>query len=121
MKGLSQQRGISFMGGLFVLILLAFIGLAALHISPVYLDSMAVKQIMDSAIEEVDGQYSGRRKVQDLIGRQLSMNDIDYLKPEDFVLEQSRDGGLVLSLEHRESRRLFGNIYLTVAYDHRSE
>ena len=121
MNGLSAQRGISFLGGLLVLALLGFLALAVLQISPVYMDSMAVKKVMDLAVEEADGQYSGRGAVHNYLETQLSMNGIGYLKAGDFNIEQSRDGGLVLSLEHRESRRLFGNIYLTVAYDHSSQ
>lgn len=121
MTGKSQQKGASFMGGLLVLVMMAFIGLMVLQISPVYMDSLAVKRIMDSAVEQSQGEYAGRSKVRDYLTKQLSMNNIDYLKIDDFSMDQDRDGGLVLGLKHRESRRLFANFYLTVAYDHRSD
>ena len=76
---------------------------------------------MDTSVEEMGGEYGGRAKLKSTLSSQLSMNDIGYLKPEDFTLSQSRTGEPVLTLNHRESRKLFGNLYLTVSFDHSSK
>lgn len=118
MKGFNRQRGMSMLGGLITLGFMAVVGLAGLQAFPLYYDYFAVKKIMNTVVDDMGGEYKGRSDLQNALSAQLSMNGIGYLKADDFKLNQSRTGEPVLNLKHRESRKLFGNLYLTVAFDH---
>lgn len=121
MKGLKQQQGMTMIGGLVTLVLLAVVALAGLQLFPLYYDYFTVKKIMDTSVEEMGGEYGGRAKLKQSLSSQLSMNGIDYLKADDFTLSQSRSGEPVLSLDYQESRKFFGNLYLTVSFNHSSK
>ena len=114
------ERGITFIGLMFVLVILAFVGLFGLKLFPIYMESFKIDKAMDSLIS--DSKISERSK-QEIRGALIKRLDIDSVKAVGHGnmkehLEITKNGGNVsLDLTYEQETPLFGNISLLVTFD----
>lgn len=110
MKLKQQQRGMTFIGLLFVGILLAFAGVTLAQVVPTYLEYMAVQKAVQKAstgttVAEVRATFDKAAQIDDI--STISGKDLDIGKQGDRV---------VVSFDYSREIHLFGPAYLVMKY-----
>jgi hypothetical protein len=112
---LSRQRGISFIGLVFVASILAMAGVVAAQVFPTALEFMAVQRAVDRAKE---GQTVP--EVRMIFDKAASIDDIKSLSGKDLAVTKEGDK-VVVSFEYEREIHLVGPAYLTMKYAGRSK
>jgi Domain of unknown function (DUF4845) len=110
MKLKQQQRGMTFIGLLFVGILLAFAGVTLAQVVPTYIEYMAVQKAVQKAssgttVAEVRSTFDKAAQIDDIAS--ISGKDLDIGKQGDRV---------VVSFDYSREIHLFGPAYLVMKY-----
>lgn len=110
----SSQRGISFLGLLFVGVVLASVFLVGLKVLPTYIEYMAIEKAVKRASEN-----STVAAVQADFDRAASIDQIESITGKD--LDITKDGDqVVVSFSYQKELPLFGPAYLLLKYSGRS-
>jgi hypothetical protein len=115
-RTLQQQRGISFLGILFALALGGMIVTIGLKLGPHYMQYAVVKSVMDKAVADPEVPQT-RRGVLDKINKDLYINEIRTLTPQDFTFTPVANG-TDLTVDYEQREHLFGNIDAVVVFSH---
>ena len=114
------ERGISFVGLIFVLVVLAFVGLFGLKLFPIYMESFKIDKAMKGVIEDSKIEQRTNREIR---GALIKMLDIDNVKAighgtmKDHLVITKRGGNVSLALTYEQETPLFGNISLLVTFE----
>lgn len=111
----NKQRGITFLGLLF---LVAFVGsfvYAGIRLVPVYLEYMSISHVFDGLAAETHGAVT-EGTLRTAIGQRLELEDADSLDPRD--VEISRDGGVwTVRAAYSRETSFIGNVSFVVHFD----
>ena len=111
----SRQRGITFLGLIFVGAVLAMAGVVAVQAFPTVVELMAVKKAVSKAAE---GQSVADIRI--LFDKQASVDDIKSISGKD--IEVSKEGDkVVVAFSYQREIHLAGPGYLTLKYAGRSK
>ena len=86
----SKQRGISLMGTIITLAVLAFLAVMAAKLMPAYLEYMAVKKMFKSMVQS-GGTKGTVKEIRTSYDRMNAIEDVKSVRPED--LEITKSGG----------------------------
>ncbi|MCU7797087.1 MAG: DUF4845 domain-containing protein [Candidatus Thiodiazotropha sp. (ex Semelilucina semeliformis)] len=116
MRSRQKQQGLTFISWLVILIVLGFMVMVALKITPVYLDHFAVKKSLESLQSE---PLIGRKQLKDIrkmLLRRLDINNIRHLNKDHITIKRS--GGITrVEIKYEEKRDLVGNLSLLMSFD----
>lgn len=109
-----KQRGLSFLGFIFLAILVALAALIGFKVTPVYVEYFSLKKMLAStAMESKDSQPAEIRR---LFERKLSAEYIEAVTPAD--LEVTKDGGRIeLSVSYVRKIPLVQNVSLYFEFE----
>ncbi|MDO9148841.1 MAG: DUF4845 domain-containing protein [Hydrogenophaga sp.] len=115
MKLKHQQRGLTFLGLIFVGIVLAFTGVVVAQVVPTYIEFTAVQKAVQKAsagntVSEVRSIFDKAATIDDI--RTISGRDLEVSKEADRV---------VVSFAYSREIHLAGPAYLTMKYEGRSK
>lgn len=109
MQNLHKQKGMTAIGWLFVLGLIAFFVLTVLRLFPMYLEYSKVASVMESVAKEPGLASKTKREILGLIGKRLDINDVKTVTAKDAVLVKE-DGALKIKMEYERREAFLGNI-----------
>ncbi|MGH8149186.1 MAG: DUF4845 domain-containing protein [Steroidobacteraceae bacterium] len=112
-----RQRGITFLGGLLLLIPIAIVLYAGIRLTPVYLNYMRVARSLDTVASSASG--SGPVSVQAIrssLYRQFDIDSITFPTVQDIQIHQE-GGAWVIEAKYEDTAPLFGNLSLIVDFD----
>ncbi len=112
-----QQRGVTMLGWLFLLVPLAVVLYAAIRLAPVYLNYMRVAKTVDQVATEVKGDEgaAGVAAIRNAIDKRLNIEGITYPDIKDFTIR--RDGqAWVIEIKYEDTAPLFSNVALVVNF-----
>ncbi|MEZ5645085.1 MAG: DUF4845 domain-containing protein [Burkholderiaceae bacterium] len=110
MKTQQQQRGLTFIGLLFVGIILAFVGVVVAQVVPTYIEFLAVQKATDKAsggttVAEIRSTFDKAAQIDDI--RTIAGKDLEITKQGDRV---------VVAFDYEREIHLFGPAYLVMKY-----
>lgn len=113
----SKQRGVTFIGWIFLLIPIAILGYACIRLAPVYLNYMKVSRSMNQLVSEMhSNDTSSAAVIRSSLEKHLDVESVDYPALKDFDIR--RDGAVwIVQTTYDESAPLFSNISLVVSFD----
>ena len=111
MQGLQKQRGISLIGLIFTIAVLAAIGLLAMQIVPTYTEYRAIS----SAIVKAKGAGSTPQEIQSSFSKSAEVGYISSITARDLVITRE-DGGLEVSFAYDKKIPLVGPASLLLEY-----
>jgi hypothetical protein len=115
-KLVKKQRGMTAIGWLMVLGILAFFVLLVLRLAPGYLEFYKVKSVLESLKSE---PYIGNKtpmEIRSLLQRRIDVNAIDSIQAKDIKITQS--GGKTTVAAHYEVRvPIMGNVDAVSTFD----
>ena len=106
---MKKQQGMTFIGILFVGIILVFSAILVMKLIPPYIEYWSVKKVMDAIAKDPSLNNMSIREVRASFDKRASIDNITIIKGDD--LDVSKDGGeMVASVEYPVKVPLFGNL-----------
>ena len=118
-----RQDGMTYLGMLIMLIVIAFIAVVLIKVLPLYMEHFKVKSSLDSLAQDAKDSQAALSPVeieQHLLKR-LSINDVQHVKKED--IQVTREGRkIVVAVDYEARVTLFDNLDLVARFpDNRVE
>jgi hypothetical protein len=111
-----RQQGMTFLGLLCILAMVALIGYAGIRLAPVYLNYMKIVRTMDSAATEAKGDNPDPAAMRMSFNRHWAIEDITVVGEKDIEITKD-DNGITMHIAYDDSAPYIGNISLTVHFD----
>lgn len=115
-----RQRGITMIGFVVIMGLIAFFTLLTLKILPIYLEHFKVLSSLESLKEDQTLPKKSRREVISLLQKRLDINMVENVTPED-VLVTKQDGVVTVSVNYEVEKPIFGNLSVIAYFDDQIE
>ena len=113
-----RQRGITFIGWLFLLTPAAIVLYAGIRLAPLYLNYMKVAKAMDQARTEFKTGGGDAAAIRNSIDKKFEIDMVEYPTTKD--IKVTRDGGgWMIQTQYDDDAPLFGNLSLHVTFDKR--
>ncbi|VAW79350.1 hypothetical protein MNBD_GAMMA15-1243 [hydrothermal vent metagenome] len=116
MKKWHHQRGMTAIGWLLVLGLIAFFTLITLRLVPLYMEFAKISSVFDSLVDEPDIGIKPRNFIVSLVAKRFNVNDVREVSPK--LLKISKEKGLTrISIEYERREHLMSNIDIVASFD----
>ena len=120
MRKWHHQRGMTAIGWLLVLGLIAFFTLITLRLVPIYLEYSKVVSVMESLANEKGISTKPRREIISLVTKRFDMNDVRKVSPK--LVKLSKDKKKTrISIEYERREHLVSNIDVVVSFNKQIE
>ncbi|WP_455234442.1 DUF4845 domain-containing protein [Thiogranum longum] len=116
MKTWHRQKGMTAIGWMLVLGLIAFFALVTLRLLPLYLEYAKVASTFESLANEAGIATKTRPEILSLIGKRFEVNDVRSVDPK---LTQVRKEGraMKVSIQYERREHLVGNIDVVAVFE----
>lgn len=108
MKTIGQQRGMTGIGWLIVLGLLAFGVLVILRLAPVYLEYSKIASSIDSLEDEPQITQKSIPQIRKMLSRRFEINDVESISAKNAEI-RIKQGVLTVDLKYEVRTHLAGN------------
>jgi Domain of unknown function (DUF4845) len=119
----SRQDGMTYLGMLILLIVIAFFAIVLIKVAPLYMEYFKVKSSLDSLVQDTkDNQAAlSPAEIESSLLKRLSINDVQHVTKDDIkITREGRKTVVVVDYEARVT--LFDNIDLVARFpDNRVE
>lgn len=113
----SRQQGLSFLGGLLALCIIAFLASTAFKLIPHYMDYNALSKVIESIGDNHDQQIRSVSDVYSYVGKGMQVNDIRDLDLQKAMRVEVDGNRLLVHLDYEEREHLIRNIDLVVRFN----
>jgi hypothetical protein len=110
-----QQRGMTLIGWIIVLGLIAFFSLLALRLVPIYLDIYRIKETLHSLPQEPYIAQKTSYEIKQMLERKLYINYVESVQAKDFTVT-TKGKKTTVGIEHEFTTPFIGNVSLLVDY-----
>ena len=118
-----HQNGMTYLGMLIMLIVIAFFAVVLIKVAPLYIESFKVKSSLDSLAQEAKDDQSvlSPAEVEKHLLNRLNINDVEHVTKDDIKI--TRDGRkMVVEVDYEARVTLFDNLDLVARFpDNRVE
>ena len=101
-----KQRGMTVIGMLLLIVVIAFIALIAMKVVPMYIQLFTVKSTIESIRKEPQLAQMSPMDIQNAIQKRFDIGYVDNITARDLKIRNDR-GGRVLDLVYEDERDLF--------------
>ena len=101
-----RQRGMTVIGMLLLLVVIAFVALIAMKVVPMYIQYFTVKSTIESIRKEPQIAQMSPTDIQNAIQKRFDIGYVDNITARDLKIRNDR-GGRVLDLVYQDERTLF--------------
>ena len=112
----SPSKGLSSLGMIGVLILVAFSISLGLKIGPHYMNYRTIQTLLEDLRPE-DVKTSGRIQVMELLQKRFKINSLYDQKPDDVIKYERLRGATTLTIDYEVREHLFGNVYVLLDFN----
>ncbi len=110
------QSGMTYMGMLFLLIIIAMFAVVLVKVVPLYLGNFKVQSILKSLAEEKETAGSTPGEIEKRILARLSIDDVDNVTKEHIKISRE-SGKLVITVNYESRVPLFLNLDVVAKFD----
>ncbi len=114
MTAITNQRGLSLLGFIFVLILILFTVYIGIKLVPIYLNHFSVVSDMKAVAGEPGSANLPPNTIRRNLMTRLQVSYVDHVRPENIVVERTSPPQLVI--EYQVEEHLIGNIDVVVKF-----
>ena len=112
----SSQRGVTFIGWLFLLIPVAILVYAGIRLTPVYLNYIRVARSMQqTAMQYQDGGQINPHEVRASLERRFDIESIEYPTSKDIDIHRVGEGWVMIA-DYEGEAPLFANVSIIVGF-----
>jgi len=111
-----SQRGITFIGWLFLLVPVAIVVYAGIRLAPVYLNYMRVaKSLTEVASEAKGAESTDAQALRNSLQKHFDIESIEHPSPKDIDIHRDGDHWVAVA-DYEEVAPLFGDMSLLVQF-----
>ncbi len=110
-----RQRGMTTIGLVLLLAVIAFFVLLGLKLYPIYYDSFKVGAALDSLKTDSASTSKSSTEMVDRLMKRLSVDNVDHVEKSDVTVEKSAKG-MRISVDYEARKNIIGNIDLVVSF-----
>ena len=112
-----RQRGVTFLGWLFLLLPVAVVVYAGIRLTPVYLNYMRVaRSVEETASSFGNGESGDVRSIRNTLERHFEVDSIDFPNVNDVTIKRN-GGSWVIEAKYEDVAPLFANVSLVIDFD----
>tara|TARA_R110001606_G_scaffold83958_2_gene191198 strand:- start:35422 stop:35835 length:414 start_codon:yes stop_codon:yes gene_type:complete len=112
----SRQRGLSLLGWVVVMIVLAVFGTAAFRMVPAYMEYNTIRSAITSLLEDSQSALMSEREVRNALSKRFTINQVTAISAND--LEIDKEGGeLVVGVDYEVRQPLFYNVSVVMHFE----
>ena len=112
----NPQRGVTFIGWLFLLVPVAVLVYAGIRLTPVYLNYFRVaRSLQQTAMQYQDGGQVNPQEVRATLERRFDIESIEYPTSKDIDIHREGEGWVMIA-DYTGEAPLFGNVSLVVDF-----
>ncbi len=111
-----KQRGASYFGIFFAIVVVAFAAKLAVALVPPFWDDRVINQEITAALSSLP-KTATQRQFKDDMSRRFSMNSINSLKIDDIVEVNSTSNGLSVQKKYEVREPFFSNVELVMTFE----
>jgi Tfp pilus assembly major pilin PilA len=116
---MKDQRGVTFVGMIFIAALIILGAIIALKLVPAYIEYATVVQHLREIARSPDARGGSPREIRTLFSKRAQIDNISAVAADD--IEVTRDGNsVVLSASYQTKVKLFGNLSACIDFEARS-
>lgn len=108
-----RQRGITVIGMLLLIIVLAFAALIAMKVVPMYIQYYTIKSTIESIRKEPQVAQMSVTDIQNAIQKRFDIGYVENITARNLKIRQDR-GGRVLDLVYDDERELFYGLHVVL-------
>jgi len=109
-----NQRGVTFIGWLFLLTPMAIVGYAGIRLAPIYLNYSKVSRAMEQTAQESRADDSAQN-IRFAIDKRLDVEGVSFPETKDFTIR--RDGqSWLMEIEYEDGAPMLSNVELTAKF-----
>ena len=116
-KPITNQRGLTLISWVVVIVFLLFQGVIAMNVLPVYITDSSVKKIVGDLPNDAKAREVSASGLKTLIAKRLSMNSVYSIKPDHIKVKKGR-GENIVTIEYEPRGKLVGNLEFIVSFKH---
>ena len=115
-----HQKGMTAIGWLLVLGLIAFFTLITLRLVPAYIEFGKVTSVLESLKDEPGITGKTRSEIIRMVSKRFDVNDVYNVDPK--LVEVRKDKGVLkVSINYERREHLFGNVDVVATFDKQVE
>ncbi len=112
-RGTGQQRGMSLIGMLLLMIVIAFAALIAMKVVPMYIQYYSIKSTVESIRKEPQLAQMSAQDIHNAIQKRFDIGYVDNISARDLKIRNERNGR-VLDLVYEDERELFYKMFVVL-------
>lgn len=116
MNTMKKQRGVTAMGWLVILGLIAFFVFIGLKLLPVYIENFSVVSSIKSLKSEPQVTQKTSAQILTLIDRRFQINDVENASRKNITITK-KPGVLTVSCKYSVTKKLFGPLSIVADFD----
>jgi Domain of unknown function (DUF4845) len=110
-----RERGVTFLGWVFLLAPVGLVLYAGIRLTPVYLEYMKIARTLEQVRDESQGEKREARMLRTAIERRFDIEGVTVIDRNDVTI--TKDGsGYVVEATYSDNAPLFGNVSLNVDF-----
>jgi hypothetical protein len=113
----SEQRGMTVIGMLLLLIVIAFAALIAMKVVPMYIEYYTIKSTIESIRKEPQLAQMSPADIHNAIQKRFDIGYVERLNARDLKIRNDASRGRVLELVYEDERELFYGLYVVLKVD----
>lgn len=118
MNAVKSQKGMSLIGGLLALAIVAFLASAAFKLVPHYMDYWSLKKVIESVIADKSTGIDTVGEFYSHVGRGMQINNIRDLDLNKVLSVTEQGNTLLAHLNYEKREPLIQNLDVVVKFDH---
>jgi hypothetical protein len=111
----SRQRGATFLGMVVIIAILGFALYAAIRLTPLYLEYIAVARALEQTAKENSGATSPQT-LRNALDRRWTIETIDSIQPKDIEIKKA-GSGFTMRAWYRAEAPFISNVSLVADFD----
>jgi hypothetical protein len=116
MRNTKNQRGMTAIGWLLVLVLVLVFAIIFIKLVPVYIDGYKTYSSLASLEEDDTARGKSPLEIRKMLMKRLDINMVTDVGPDDISFTRDRNGTKV-EVDYEARRQLFGNMYVVVVFN----
>lgn len=114
-----RERGVTFLGWLFLLMPMALVLYAGIRLTPIYLEYMKIARTLEQVSEEFKGEQVEVIQLRNAIERRFDIESVTVLNPRDasHVRIRKEGSGQTVSVSYTDRAPFIGNVSLQVEFN----
>lgn len=116
-----KQRGITFIGLVFVIVALGFVAVMGMKLMPAYLEYFSVKNAIIKLSKEPSFASMSKKDIVDEFDRSATIDDIKVVAGKDLEVSKDDAGKPVVSIEYQATIPLIANVSALIDFSASTE